>query len=366
MQLKLIQLKLILAVSLVSLVIPSVTQAAPIAVSIPTNLSTTTGATEVHVPIQTSHIDSVLGVISADIEVAYDPAVLAPNGEGATLAGTLTEGSTLATNTTTPGTIILGINRTDAISGSGVLVYLLFDVISTNPSDSSFLNLVMVSLNEDEVASTTSNGDIALPVTLGSFWADASEESITLQWQTLSEFSNLGFAIYRRSDSDSAFTQIGFVRSHGDSSYAREYRFVDGDTESGRSYSYFLEDISFTGTKNRHALLQVVMQPNPSTQNHPTRFRLLQNYPNPFNPETWIPFELAEATEVSLAIRDSLGRVVKQFELGVVSAGLYVSTERACYWDGRDEAGRAVASGVYYYTLHAGAFTAMRRLVILK
>ena len=93
---------------------------------------------------------------------------------------------------------------------------------------------------------------------------------------------------------------------------------------------------------------------------------LLPNYPNPFNPETWIPYHLATDAEVTLTIYDVRGNVVRELMLGHQSAGVYESRHRAAYWDGRNHLGEAVASGLYFYTLTAGDFSATRKMLILK
>ena len=93
---------------------------------------------------------------------------------------------------------------------------------------------------------------------------------------------------------------------------------------------------------------------------------LLANYPNPFNPETWIPYELAEAAEIQVSIHASDGKLVRTLELGQRPAGVYQSRSRAAYWDGRNAQGEPVASGVYFYTLSAGDFSATRKMVIRK
>ncbi|HIB86020.1 TPA: T9SS type A sorting domain-containing protein, partial [Candidatus Poribacteria bacterium] len=85
----------------------------------------------------------------------------------------------------------------------------------------------------------------------------------------------------------------------------------------------------------------------------PTQTQLLANYPNPFNPETWIPFELSQDREVTITIYDVQGQRIRQLELGMVTAGRYVSSDQAAYWDGRTEDGEAVASGTYFYQLQA-------------
>ncbi|MDE0314653.1 MAG: peptidoglycan DD-metalloendopeptidase family protein [Candidatus Poribacteria bacterium] len=98
----------------------------------------------------------------------------------------------------------------------------------------------------------------------------------------------------------------------------------------------------------------------------PEEMALLANYPNPFNPETWIPYQLAKPSNVTLRISAADGKVVKTFEIGHQPAGLYQDRSRAVYWNGRNEVGERVASGLYFYTLSAGEFTATRRMLILK
>ena len=98
----------------------------------------------------------------------------------------------------------------------------------------------------------------------------------------------------------------------------------------------------------------------------PEETALLRNYPNPFNPETWIPYQLAESAEVTLTIYDMNGQLVQRLEVGHQAAGMYQSRSRAVYWDGRNQLGESVASGLYFYTLTTGDFTATRRMLILK
>ena len=93
---------------------------------------------------------------------------------------------------------------------------------------------------------------------------------------------------------------------------------------------------------------------------------LLANYPNPFNPETWIPYQLAESAEVTLTIYDMSGKLVHRLGVGHQAAGMYQSRSRAVYWDGRNQLGEPVASGLYFYTLTSDDFTATRRMLILK
>ena len=98
----------------------------------------------------------------------------------------------------------------------------------------------------------------------------------------------------------------------------------------------------------------------------PNQTRLLQNYPNPFNPETWMPIELSQDTEVSVTIYDVQGKQIRQLQLGMVTAGRYVTADQAVYWDGKTETGETVSSGTYFYQLRTGDYTETRKMVILK
>ena len=111
------------------------------------------------------------------------------------------------------------------------------------------------------------------------------------------------------------------------------------------------------GIENLQALLASLI---------PEETALLANYPNPFNPETWIPYQLAESAEVTLTIYDMNGQLVRRLAVGYQAAGMYRNRSRAVYWDGRNHLGESVASGLYFYTLTAGEFSATRRMLILK
>ena len=93
---------------------------------------------------------------------------------------------------------------------------------------------------------------------------------------------------------------------------------------------------------------------------------LLPNYPNPFNPDTWIPYHLSHAADVTLTIYNTTGVLIRQLDLGHQPAGYYTDRTQAAYWNGQNQFGEQVASGVYFYQLQAGDFSATRKLVILK
>ena len=111
------------------------------------------------------------------------------------------------------------------------------------------------------------------------------------------------------------------------------------------------------GIANLQRLLEILL---------PKETALLANYPNPFNPETWIPYQLAQAGDVQIHIHAINGTLVRTLDLGHRRSGMYQQRTRAAYWDGRNQFGEPVASGVYFYTLTVGDFTATRKMLIAK
>ena len=98
----------------------------------------------------------------------------------------------------------------------------------------------------------------------------------------------------------------------------------------------------------------------------PDQTRLFQNYPNPFNPETWIPFELTEDSNVDITIYDVSGNPVRYLDLGFLFGGKYLSQTRAAYWNGQNQFGEAVGSGIYFYCLSTDRFSAAKKMIVVK
>jgi len=217
-----------------------------------------------------------------------------------------------------------------------------------------------------DIGAYEQNDEGTLAVTLSTFTASASSRSVTLKWRTETEVNNLGFSIYRSEEKDLNYTKISFFSGAGNSAMPIDYQFTDKDVEAGKTYFYYIEDVDIAGLKSKSKIIKVVVPPTKPVLPIPKEFRLLQNYPNPFNPETWLPYELAADATVTIRIYDVNGQLVRQFDLGKKKAGRYVDKRKAAYWDGKDQTGKAVSSGLYFYTLKAGDFQATQRMVIVK
>ena len=130
------------------------------------------------------------------------------------------------------------------------------------------------------------------------------------------------------------------------------------DKAQNKFYADFTEIVRFEVDEGTTA--------SPIIASLPDNTQLFPNFPNPFNPETWIPYQLARASNVQIAIYDTKGIIVHNLELGHQSAGIYTSRSRAAYWDGRNGLGERVASGLYFYQLKTDDISSMRKMVILK
>jgi len=137
-------------------------------------------------------------------------------------------------------------------------------------------------------------------------------------------------------------------------------RFVDTDVIEELTYTYQLTVGFKSGARLHSELIKVTVRPIIKET------VLLQNYPNPFNPETWIPYELAEDANVSVGIYNVSGHLIRSLDLGLQPRGRYTSHDKAAYWDGRNDVGERIASGVYFYVISTGHYAATRKMVIVK
>ena len=219
-------------------------------------------------------------------------------------------------------------------------------------------------------------GDPFLFVELSHFSAQRTDAGVVLKWTTESEFDTAGFNILRSETKNGTFKILNpeLIKGAGTTDKQNEYTWTDTTAKPNTVYYFQLEDVSHAGVRKQLATVTYSsgvssvepLESNLTTLGNIKRTALLQNYPNPFNPETWIPYQLAEDAMVTLTIYNSSGLVVRTLELGNQSSASYESRDKAAYWDGRNEDGELVASGVYFYQLRAGGFTSLRRMVILK
>ncbi len=131
-------------------------------------------------------------------------------------------------------------------------------------------------------------------------------------------------------------------------------------------YTFYLKIEEMQGDSTQIELVKRFFKQLLMPVNGAIKTKLHANYPNPFNPETWIPYQLAEDAEITIRIYDTAGKVVKTVFSGHQTSGYYINRSKAAYWDGRNDSGEAVASGVYIYELVTPKTRLTKRLVVLK
>lgn len=199
----------------------------------------------------------------------------------------------------------------------------------------------------------------SLPVGLVSFSARCKGFSIVLDWSTESETDNLGF-ILERCD-DNIWTQIASYQTHnelkgqGNTSSQTEYFFEDKIVESGKEYAYRLSDVSTKGEITVYASLSIKMDGLPVTT------EMKNACPNPFNPRTYIAYQLAGDSDVSIIVFDMLGRQINSLFNGHQSAGSY-----HVYWNAKDESGCKVPSGGYIIQMKTEKTRQIQKVLLLK
>lgn len=210
--------------------------------------------------------------------------------------------------------------------------------------------------------------DVPLPIELASFEGVQKGKGIQLNWATHSELNNRGFRIYRSESSTKDFYKIADFESHsellgsGNSSNLLSYEFLDRKVEYGNKYFYQLADVDIANFETlQEKIVEVSVDAPEDEIIEKFEYELAQNFPNPFNPETSISYSLERESFVNLEVYNLLGQKVKSLVSVKQKAGKHSAT-----WDGTDESGKVVSSGIYYYKIQAGNFTENRKMVFLK
>jgi hypothetical protein len=185
--------------------------------------------------------------------------------------------------------------------------------------------------------------DVDLPVELTLFQAISATGGVKVLWSTASETENAGFTIYRSSAWDGLYERINpeLINGQGSTPTRHNYEYLDKNVQLGSTYYYKLTDMDYQGRVESHG-------PTAVTVSEPKTFQLQQNYPNPFNSETRIPFVLEESGAVRLDIYNILGQKIRVLVDAEMTAGEHVAA-----WDGLNDQGLALTTGVYYYVLQS-------------
>ena len=138
------------------------------------------------------------------------------------------------------------------------------------------------------------------------------------------------------------------------------------DTDIALLYAFYQKIEGMSGNSTQIELVKRFLNRLLMPVGGPLQTKLHANYPNPFNPETWVPYQLAEDAEIAIRIYNTEGKTVRTLFSGHQASGYYLNRSRAAYWDGKNELGEQVASGVYIYELTTPTFKQTKRLVVIK
>ncbi len=197
-----------------------------------------------------------------------------------------------------------------------------------------------------------SGGLNAVPVELSSFTASAEGNSVSLNWTASTQLNNKGFAVERKYGNE-GYNEITFIKGDGTTLEQKSYSYRDKALKEGK-YAYRLKQIDLDGSVNYSNEVNVSIE-------MPSEFGLSQNYPNPFNPATTINFSLPLKSDVKLIVYDILGKEVKTLINGNREAGSY-----EIKWNGLNNNGQSVSTGIYIYRITAGTFTSEKKMILMK
>ncbi|MGQ9560433.1 MAG: SdrD B-like domain-containing protein [Candidatus Oleimicrobiaceae bacterium] len=200
-------------------------------------------------------------------------------------------------------------------------------------------------------------GDLLVDIELTSFQATGKVGKVLLSWQTESETENLGFHLFRAESERGPYARITrqLIPGAGTTSEKHAYTYEDTDVQEGITYYYRLADVDFRGAMRFHGPVSATVRSAPRS------YALEQNYPNPFNPTTTIAFSLEAEGYTLLRVYNMLGQQVRTLIDAHLSAGRHIVT-----WDGTDDNGNCVPTGLYVYTLTVNGYRASRKMAFTK
>lgn len=276
-----------------------------------------------------SNVNVIITGTPVNGEGFFDPGAGFLNRISASISGGVVVNSVTYNSATQ---VTLNITTTSAVAGTKT-------VTITNP-DGQFVSSSVIF-------------DTPLPVLLSSFTAETNLRNVTLKWRTEQEINNRGFEIERlqvlQHGKTGEWIYAGFINGYGNTNSAKEYIFTDNKLATGK-YKYRLKQIDFNGSFEKYELQSEVIIGVPGKTD------VSQNYPNPFNPLTNIDYEIASDANVSIAVYDVMGKLVKQIVNEFKPAGYYTAEFDASN----------LASGVYFYKLVSGDFNQVKRMLVIK
>jgi hypothetical protein len=271
--------------------------------------------------------------------------------------------------------LVFNFSPDEQIGQSGYYYFLTIDV-SSGASGSDAIGAQIEYASDIDAYSAAvlgtfpiTGGEHPLPVTMSSFTAQFTNGSPTLYWTTQSETNNEGWNIYRGTSQNMGQTILvnagGLILGQGTTSEPTDYIYTDQNgVVENTTYYYWLESVDNGGETEMFGPISLTIPlggGNSGTPVAPGNYGLYQNYPNPFNPSTEIRFALEESGKVILTIYNTKGQKIQTYEVDVQA-----DIVESVLWDGRDDFGRQVASGIYFYKLQTNKESFIRKMILTK
>ncbi len=253
--------------------------------------------------------------------------------------------------------------------GDGILVTITFEIVAVKDSTVRFSDVILTNSTGETIIPQTENAEITEPTQLPE---DVNEDGVVNIIDLTLVASNFGKTGTNVADvnGDGVVNIIDLTlvaAAFGNTAAAPMVWGRDSEIAPTREQmEKWLQEARQLNLTDPAFQRGILVLENLLKALTPKETALLPNYPNPFNPETWIPYQLSAPTDVSISIYSAEGKLIRMLDLGHQPVGIYQSKSRAAHWDGKNAQGEPVASGVYFYTLTAGDFTATRKMVIRK
>ncbi|MBN1558988.1 VCBS repeat-containing protein [candidate division KSB1 bacterium] len=224
--------------------------------------------------------------------------------------------------------------------------------LSTQSTGSGPVTVKALVFDQQDTVASSWTLEVVTAVELKSFSAiHAPYTGIKLTWESRYEWDNAGFYVLRAAQQGDPYEAVSyFIESRANG----KYDFIDRDIEAGISYFYRIQDVQSNGARHESEIIQIAAP-------LPKQFALHQNYPNPFNPATSLLFDIAEPCPGSLVIYDILGRKVRTLIEGDLAPGFH-----KIEWDGANEYGKTVASGLYHAVLHTEKGQFVKKMAMVR
>ncbi|MFC1566135.1 FlgD immunoglobulin-like domain containing protein [Candidatus Neomarinimicrobiota bacterium] len=214
-------------------------------------------------------------------------------------------------------------------------------------------------------ASTSGDGDIALPVELAEFTVEQVGSAVLLKWLTESEIENLGFMIDRKTDG-TAWNEIvsyktdEYLLGQGTASIPAEYEYLDEFVMPNTTYKYRLADVNYNGIITYHATREITIEAIPEVPKI-DKFTVLPAYPNPFNPSVTIRYGLDKDSRVEIQIYDITGQHISTLQNIAQLQGWH-----SVIWNGTNQQGKQVPAGLYLSRIISNEEVKTIKLMLLK